>query len=107
LWAHTQSDLGSGGLVDGHLGYQFALRAFEEPQAKAGVESYRLHDYRKSVARRLEQGGIPRSTAADHWPRTEHVFRQYPVGEDEDLRKALSTVEGNGKGPARKSSILK
>jgi len=41
----------------------------------------------------LEQGGIPRSTAmriTGH--RTEHVFRQYAVGEDEDVRRALSTV---------------
>ncbi len=59
----------------------------------AGLEGYRPHDYRRSVARRLEQGGIPRSTAmkiTGH--RTEHVFRQYAVGEDEDVRKALSTV---------------
>ncbi len=59
----------------------------------AGLEGYRPHDYRRSVARRLEQGGIPRSTAmkiTGH--RTEHVFRQYAVGEDEDVRKALVTV---------------
>lgn len=86
------------------LGYKFSLTAFKEAQAKAGVEGYRLHDYRRSVARRLEQGGIPRSTAmriTGH--RTEHVFRQYAVGEDEDVRRALSTVlstvEGNGKRP--------
>jgi hypothetical protein len=79
-----------------HLGYKFALRAFKEAQAAAGVEGYRLHDYRRSVARRL-----PRSTAmriTGH--RTEHVFRQYAVGEGEDVRKALSTVlstvEANG-----------
>ena len=85
-----------------HLGYKFALDAFKQAQKAAGVEGYRLHDYRRSVARRLEQGGIPRSTAmriTGH--RSEHVFRQYAVGEDEDVRKALSTVlstvEANGR----------
>jgi len=41
----------------------------------------------------LEQGGVPRSTAmriTGH--RTEHVFRQYAVGQDEDVRRALATV---------------
>jgi integrase len=87
------------------LGYKFALQAFKDAQEKAGVGPYRLHDYRRSVARRLEQGGIPRSTAmriTGH--RTEHVFRQYAVGEDEDVRKALrltagtvlGTIEGAG-----------
>lgn len=80
--------------VDGRrLGYRFALDAFKQAQKAAGVEGYRLHDYRRSVARRLEQGGIPRSTAmkiTGH--RTEHVFRQYAVAEDEDVRKALATV---------------
>ncbi len=75
------------------LGYRFTLDAFKDAQEKAGVGPYRLHDYRRSVARRLEQGGIPRSTAmriTGH--RTEHVFRQYAVGEHEDVRKALVTV---------------
>ncbi len=75
------------------LGYRFTLDAFKDAQDKAGVGPYRLHDYRRSVARRLEQCGIPRSTAmriTGH--RTEHVFRQYAVGEDEDVRKALATV---------------
>jgi len=37
--------------------------------------------------------------------RTEHVFRQYAVGEDEDVRNALravtvlGTIEGKGSGP--------
>ncbi len=82
------------GRVDGRrLAYKFALDAFKQAQKAAGVEGFRLHDYRRSVARRLEQGGIPRSTAmriTGH--RTEHVFRQYAVGEDEDVRKALATV---------------
>lgn len=75
------------------LGYKFALQAFKDAQEAAGLGEYRLHDCRRSVARRLEQGGIPRSTAmriTGH--RTEHLFRQYAVGEDEDVRKALSAV---------------
>ncbi len=75
------------------LGYKSALHAFKDAQEKAGVGPYRFHDYRRSVARRLEQGGIPRSTAmriTGH--QTEQVFRQYAVGEDEDVRKALVTV---------------
>jgi integrase len=75
------------------LGYKFALRAFKDAQVKAGVGPYLLHDYRRSVARRLEQGGVPRSTAmkiTGH--RTEHVFRRYAVGENEDVRQALATV---------------
>ena len=75
------------------LAYKFALDAFKQAQKAAVVEGYRLHDYRRSVARRLEQGGVPRSTAmkiTGH--RTEHVFRQYAIGEDEDVRKALATV---------------
>ncbi len=75
------------------LGYKFALQAFKDAQEKAGAGPYRLHDYRRSVARRLEQGRIPRSTAmkiTGH--RTEHIFRQYAVGEDEDVRRALQAV---------------
>jgi len=63
-------------------GVKFALTAFKEAQAKAGVEGYRLPKYRRSVARCLEQGGILPSTAmriTGH--RTEHVFRQYTVGD--------------------------
>ncbi len=77
------------------LGYKFALQAFKDAQEKAGVGPYRLHDYRRSVARRLEQCGVPRSTAmkiTGH--RTEHVFRQYAVGEDEDIRQALRLTAG-------------
>ncbi len=44
------------------LGYKFALQAFKDAQEKAGVGPYPLHDYRRSVARRLDQGGIARST---------------------------------------------
>jgi integrase len=72
------------------LGYKFALDAFKKAQGEAGLEGYRLHDYRRSMARRLEQGGVARTTAmkiTGH--RTEHVFRRYAVGEDEDIRVAL------------------
>ena len=77
------------------LGYKAVLPAFKAAQEAAGVEGYRLHDYRRSVARRLEQGGVPRSTAkriTGH--RTDHVFEKYAVGEDEDVRKALRAVAG-------------
>lgn len=89
------------------LGYKTTLQAFKDAQAEAGVDEYRLHDYRRSVARRLDQGGIPRSTAmkiTGH--RTEHIFRQYAVGEDEDVRRALQkvtvlgTTGGDGQGAA-------
>ena len=53
----------------------------------------RLHDYRRSFARRMEPSGVPRSTAmkiTGH--RTEHVFRQHAVGEEEDVPKASATV---------------
>lgn len=86
------------------LRYKLALQSFKDAQRPA-IGPYRLHHYRRSVARRLEQGGVPRSTATritGH--RTEHVFRQYAVGEDEDIREALrltagtvlSTMEGAG-----------
>lgn len=48
------------------------------------------------MARRLEQGGVPRTTAmkiTGH--KTEHVFRQYAVGEDEDIRLALRGLVTN------------
>jgi integrase len=75
------------------LGYQFALAAFKEAQEKAGVGPYRLHDYRRSVARRLEQNGVPRTTAkriTGH--RTDYVFEKYAVSEDDDMRQALRSV---------------
>ena len=75
------------------LGYKKALNAFKKAQEKAGLEGYRLHDYRRSVARRLEQGGVPRSTAMKITGHTtERVFRQYAVGEDEDVKAALRLV---------------
>ncbi len=77
------------------LGYKAVLAAFKAAQKAAGIEGYRLHDYRRSVARRLEQGGVPRSTAkriTGH--RTDHVFEKYAVGEDEDVRSALRAVAG-------------
>jgi len=75
------------------LGYKFALQAFKEAQEKAGVGQYRLHDYRRSVARRLEQNGVPRTTAkriTGH--RTDYVFEKYAVSEDEDMRQALRAL---------------
>ncbi len=75
------------------LGYKTALNAFKEAQDKAGLEGYRLHDYRRSVVRRLEHGGIPRSVAmkiTGH--RTEAVYRQYAVTEVDDVRAALEAV---------------
>ena len=77
------------------LGYRLTLESFKTAQSEAGVGPYWWHDYRRSVARRLEQSGVPRSTAmkiTGH--RTEQVFRQYAVGEDEGVRKALVTVLG-------------
>jgi integrase len=75
------------------VGYKFALARWREAQKEARVGPYRFHDYRRSVARRLEQGGIPRSTAkriTGH--RTDRVFEKYAVGEAEDVRKALRAV---------------
>ena len=57
------------------------------------LEGYRLHDYRRSVVRRLEHAGIPRSVAkkiTGH--RTEAVYRQYAVTEAADVRAALEAV---------------
>lgn len=71
----------------------FAVKAFKDAQEKAGVGPYRFDDYWRSVARRLKQGLTPRSTAmkiTGH--RTEHLFRQCALGEDEDVRKPLATV---------------
>ncbi|UCG17813.1 MAG: tyrosine-type recombinase/integrase [Phycisphaerales bacterium] len=78
------------------LGYRTALEGFKSAQEAAGVEGYRLHDYRRTVARRLEQSGVPRTTAmriTGH--RTEHIFRQYAVVDDQvDIRAALVTLAG-------------
>ncbi len=75
------------------LGYKFALDAFKQAQKAEGVEGYRLHDYRRSVARRLERNGVPRTTAkkiTGH--RTDYVFEKYAVSEDDDMRQALRAM---------------
>jgi integrase len=62
--------------------------------AAAGVTGRVIHDFRRTVARRMERAGVPRTVAMrllGH--KTESIYRRYAIVEEGDLREGVARLE--------------
>jgi integrase len=60
----------------------------------AGVPGRRVHDFRRSTVRRLEQAGVSRSVGmklTEH--KTESVYRRYAIVSKSDLEEATRRLD--------------
>ena len=61
---------------------------------KAGLPGRKVHDFRRTAVRRLEQAGVSRSVAmklTEH--KTESVYRRYAIVSKSDLEEAARRLE--------------